>query len=102
MSAEIIPQHLRSYGMGIAFACQGISSLWLGQVTPIAFAAIQWRYYSVFITAMVISAGIIAWGMPETVGLSLEEVAGCFGEVVVEGKMVETEDKEKQEHVEHA
>lgn len=27
MSAEILPQHLRSYGMGVAFACQGISSL---------------------------------------------------------------------------
>lgn len=90
--------------MGIAFACQGISSLWLGQVTPIAFAAIQWRYYSIFIAAMVVSAVVIRWGMPETVGLSLEEVAGCFGEVVVEERMVnivKQEERGAQEHVEH-
>ena len=47
IAAEILPTHLRSYGMGFALACKGATSIWLSQVTPIAFAAIKWKFYSV-------------------------------------------------------
>ncbi|KAF8846630.1 general substrate transporter [Acephala macrosclerotiorum] len=87
VAAEVLPQHLRSYGMGIAFSCQGISSLWLGQITPIAFAAITWRFYAVFIGFMVFSAVVIQFWMPETYNMTLEEVAERFGDKVVAGKM---------------
>lgn len=87
VAAEVLPQHLRSYGMGVAFACQGISSLWLGQITPIAFAAITWRFYAVFIGFMMLSAVVIQFWMPETYNMTLEEVAERFGDKVVAGKM---------------
>ncbi|TVY85117.1 MFS glucose transporter mfs1 [Lachnellula suecica] len=87
VSAEILPQHLRSYGMGVAFACQGISSLWLGQITPIAFAAIHWRFYAVFIALMVFSAAAVWWGIPETYNMTLEEVGAAFGDELKAGRI---------------
>jgi len=87
VSAEVLPQHLRSYGMGVAFASQGVTSLWLGQITPIAFAAITWSFYAVFIGFMLVSAAVIRFGMPETYNMTLEEVAERFGDKVVAGNL---------------
>jgi hypothetical protein len=38
--AEVLPTHLCGAGMGFALECKGATSLWLGQVTSVAFAAI--------------------------------------------------------------
>lgn len=87
LAAEVLPQHLRSYGMGLSLACQGCFGIWISQVTPIAFATIQWRFYSVFIVCMVVGATIVAFTVPETRNLSLEEIACQFGDKVAAGKM---------------
>jgi hypothetical protein len=113
IAAEILPQHLRSYGMGVAFACQGISSLWLNQVTPVAFAAIHWKFYAVFISLMTVSAGVIWWGLPETYNITLEEIAVQFGGELKAGRMedimissgkekrAQEEEQQEQEQVEN-
>lgn len=50
-----------------------------------AFANVGWRYYLVFI--LVPMAGVpLLWQLPETKGLSLEEIAGVFGEEVAQDK----------------
>lgn len=105
VSAEVLPQHLRSYGMGVAFACQGISSLWLGQITPIAFAAIKWKFYPVFIALMVLSGVAIWFGIPETYNMTLEEISHQFGDKLVAGRMEDISTDEKMpptatEHIE--
>lgn len=90
IAAETFPQHLRGYGTSIAALCQGVTAIWLGQVTPFAFAAIHWRYYAVFIACLVVLAGLYATCMTETNQLTLESIAGVFGdETVVAEKGVE-------------
>lgn len=80
IAAEVLPTHLRGYGMGFALACKGATSLWLSQITPIAFAAIAWRFYAVFIFTLIIAAVFCAWFLPETNRLTLEEVGAAFGD----------------------
>jgi hypothetical protein len=95
IAAETFPQHLRGYGTSIAALCQGITAIWLGQVTPFAFDAIKWRYYGVFIGSLVALAGFYAACLTETNQLSLERIAGEFGdEVVVAEKTVAMEREE--------
>lgn len=83
VAAETFPTHLRGYGTSIAALCQGITGIWLGQVTPFAFAAITWRYYGVFVGCLVGLSAFYRWGMTETNGLTLEGIAGEFGDEVV-------------------
>lgn len=66
--------------MGFALFCKGATSLWLSQVTPVAFAAIQWKFYAVFIFTLVFAAFFCAFLLPETNQLTLEEIGAAFGD----------------------
>lgn len=106
IAAEILPTHLRSYGMGFALACKGATSIWISQVTPIAFAAIHWRFYAVFIGTLMFGAFFCFFLLPETNQLSLEEIAFAFGDKQATAKLGEilesvTERKNASEHVGH-
>jgi hypothetical protein len=46
-----------------------------------AFANIGWKYYLIFIIVPALGVPII-WRLPETKGLSLEEIAAVFGDKV--------------------
>ncbi len=84
IAAETFPQHLRGYGTSIAALCQGVTGIWLGQVTPFAFDAIHWRYYAVFISCLVVLAAFYAVFLTETNQFTLESIAGRFGDETVE------------------
>jgi hypothetical protein len=79
-ATEIFPTHLRAQGLtiGICTFCS-INVLW-SQVSPIAFAAIGWKYYLVFIIITGLAAPIVYFLFPDTRGLALEEVAALFGD----------------------
>ncbi|KAH8724382.1 general substrate transporter [Phaeosphaeriaceae sp. PMI808] len=98
IAAEMFPQHLRGYGMGISSFCQGISGIWMGQVTPYAFEAITWKYYFVFIGCLLSLGVIYAVGLVETNQVSLEEIAGKFGDKMVDRAKIDT--LAQVEHVE--
>jgi hypothetical protein len=83
IAAETFPQHLRGYGTSIAALCQGVTGIWLGQVTPYAFAAIHWKYYAVFIGSLVALSAFYKAFLTETNQLSLESIAGQFGDETV-------------------
>lgn len=109
IASEILPTHLRSYGMGFAMACQGATSIWLGQVTPFAFEALQWKFYFIFIAALLVIAAIIFFGVPETNQIDLEKIGEKFGDEVVDvGKLKEQgegdgqDEKSRVGHVEVA
>src|SRR4051812_21288152 len=72
IASETFPTHLRGYGTSIAALCQGVTAIWLGQVTPFAFEAIRWKYYAVFISCLVVLAGFYWMFLTETNQLSLE------------------------------
>ena len=83
IAAETFPQHLRGYGTSIAALCQGVTAIWLGQVTPFAFEAITWKYYAVFIGCLVTLSAFYRLLLTETNQLSLELIAGEFGDETV-------------------
>lgn len=86
IAAETFPQHLRGYGTSVAALCQGVTSIWLGQVTPYAFDAIRWQYYAVFISCLVALSAFYYVFLTETNQLTLEQVAGKFGDLTVSDK----------------
>lgn len=83
IAAETFPQHLRGYGTSIAALCQNITAIWMGQVTPFAFDAIRWKYYAVFIGCLVALSAFYWAFLTETNQLSLESIAGAFGDETV-------------------
>lgn len=83
--AEIFPQHLRGNGNAFAVFSMSVTNIWLSQVTPLAFDTLSWRFYFVFIALNVVAAVVYWVWLPETNQLSLEQVAGAFGDVVVVG-----------------
>lgn len=100
IAAEIMPQHLRGLGMGFALACKGATSLWLSQVTPIAFAAISWRFYAVFVATLIFGAFFCAFLLPETLHMSLEEIGTKFGDKQAVGDLDEVRKEVKAGKVE--
>jgi hypothetical protein len=89
IAAETFPLHLRGYGTSIAALCQGVTGIWLGQVTPFAFAAIHWKYYAVFISSLLACAFLYYTCLTETNQLSLESIAGKFGDRTIDSEKVE-------------
>ncbi|KAK5236694.1 hypothetical protein LTR47_002646, partial [Exophiala xenobiotica] len=82
-STEVFSQAMRARGTSIGAFASFVVQLVLIQITPVAFQNIGYRFYilfAVFNAAMC----VIAWlWMPETKGLTLEEINALFGEVVV-------------------
>jgi len=100
IAAESFPQHLRGYGTSIAALCQNVTAIWLGQVTPIAFTAISWRYYAVFISCLVALSAFYFVFLTETNQLTLESIAGQFGDDTISTeKVVNALTEHKEERV---
>ncbi|KAL5590219.1 hypothetical protein FOBRF1_013776 [Fusarium oxysporum] len=92
--SEIFPQHLRGNGNAFAVFSMSVTNIWLSQITPYAFEAIAWKFYFVFI-ALNLTAAFIYWvWLPETNQLTLEEIAGAFGDEVIRPDKLDHADKE--------
>lgn len=77
-----------------------LTNIWLSQITPQAFATLGWRFYLVFI-ALNIAAIFVYWmWLPETNQLTLEEIAGAFGDEVVSSEKLHMKSEATEaEHV---
>ncbi|KAF5247578.1 hypothetical protein FANTH_6329 [Fusarium anthophilum] len=92
--SEIFPQHLRGNGNAFAVFSMSVTNIWLSQITPYAFEAIAWKFYFVFI-ALNLAAAVVYWvWLPETNQLTLEEIAGAFGDEVVKSDKLDHDHKE--------
>ena len=100
--AEIFPTYMRA--QGVAFSVLALFSMTLSsskyhpihlilssltkfttvytQAAPVAFAAVGWRYYLVFIFVPLSGIPMMLYFLPETKGLALEEIAALFGDEV--------------------
>ncbi|KAJ5779536.1 hypothetical protein N7457_007256 [Penicillium paradoxum] len=76
--AEILPFQLRAKGLAITLTTDSMACFFNQYINPVAFAAIQWRYFIVYLGCLVIFMVTIWFLFPETKGLSLEEVALIF------------------------
>ncbi|KAG7055807.1 hypothetical protein JMJ77_0008258 [Colletotrichum scovillei] len=87
--AEIFPLDLRGVGVGFSVFTQAVTAIWLSYAASVAFDAIEWKFYFVFIACNAFAGTIYFFFLPETRFLSLEEVAARFGdEIICPGKKV--------------
>jgi MFS family permease len=75
---EVLPYTLRAKGFTLFNLAQYGSGMFNGFVNPVALDAVGWKYYIVFICALVVWLGVFYFAYPETRGLSLEEVSQVF------------------------
>jgi MFS family permease len=78
--AEIFPTSIRAQGVGFSVAGLFAMTLIYTQAAPTAFEHVGWKFYLVFIIIPWIGAFIFQKFLPETAGLSLEEIAVLFGD----------------------
>lgn len=75
---EVLPYSLRAKGLTVFNLAQYCSGIFNGFVNPVALEALSWKYYIVFICALVLWLVVIYFTYPETRGLTLEEVSMVF------------------------
>lgn len=78
--AEIFPTSIRAQGVGFSVAGLFAMTLIYTQAAPTAFEQVGWKYYLVFIIIPWVGAFVFQKFLPETAGLSLEEIAVLFGD----------------------
>ncbi|POY70636.1 hypothetical protein BMF94_6342 [Rhodotorula taiwanensis] len=74
---EVLPYHMRTKGMALSLFFD--YGLFFNQyVNPIAFNAIGYRYYYVYIGMICVSFFVIYFTFPETSGMTLEQAAAVL------------------------
>ncbi|KAH8652577.1 general substrate transporter [Ilyonectria robusta] len=86
--SEIFPTWMRAQGVSFSVAGLFTTTLIYTGSASTAFASIGWRYYLVFVFVPLACVVIIWFWLPETNGLSLEEIGRLFGDDVVLGSDV--------------
>ncbi|KAK8034598.1 general substrate transporter, partial [Apiospora rasikravindrae] len=80
-SPEVFTTELRAKANAIVQVIHYSISLIITQCSPIALAAVGWKYYIMFILTNALCALVFFLAYPETKGKSLEEIAELFGDV---------------------
>ncbi|KAJ4374949.1 hypothetical protein N0V83_002028 [Neocucurbitaria cava] len=75
---EIWPSHLRAKGTSVFWVSQAVATCFNQYVNPIALQRIMWKYYLVYVGVLVAVIVFMFFQVPETKGLSLEEISGIF------------------------
>ncbi|KAJ5380937.1 uncharacterized protein N7496_003365 [Penicillium cataractarum] len=76
--AEILPFQLRAKGLAVTLTTDSLACFFNQYVNPVAFSALQWRYFSIYVGCLVVVFALVYFFFPETQGRSLEEVAQIF------------------------
>lgn len=75
---EIWPSHLRTKGNSVFWVTQAVAICFNQFVNPVALDRIAWRYYLVYVAVLVLVILFMLLYVPETKGLSLEEVGKIY------------------------
>lgn len=78
--------------------CTGLALCFNQLVNPIALAAIGWKYYLVYVAVLVVVIGLLYFFLPETKGLTMEEVTGLFDSKAAEVNAQVAENVIKHRH----
>ena len=95
--AEILPFQLRAKGLAITLTTDSLACFFNQYVNPVAFEAIEWKYFLVYVGCLVIFLGVIFFLFPETQGKSLEDVSRIFdgGKILQGGDSMDSDDFQK-------
>jgi len=77
-AVEICPYYLRAKGIAVMFLFVNAALFFNNYVNPVAFGAITWRYYIVYVVWLLFELGVVFFCYPETKGNTLEEMARIF------------------------
>jgi sugar porter (SP) family MFS transporter len=75
---EIWPYHLKAKGTSVFWMTQAAATCFNQYVNPIALQRIMWKYYLVYVGVLVAVTVFVFCFVPETKGMSLEEVSRLF------------------------
>lgn len=75
---EILPTHLRSKGINLMQLSGTCALIFNGYANPVAMAAIQWKYYIVYVCVLAVEVVTVYFFFPETRHRTLEEIAVIF------------------------
>lgn len=95
--AEILPFQLRAKGLAITLTTDSLACFFNQYVNPVAFAALKWRYFSIYIGCLVVVLGVVYFFFPETQGKSLEEVSRIFEKKEIDESASPTDSEGSQE-----
>lgn len=95
--AEILPFQLRAKGLAVTLSTDAVACFFNQYVNPVAFDAIQWRYYIVYVGCLAFFLASVYFLFPETKGRSLEEVSRIFDRKKIAGLEVGDEKKGGEE-----
>jgi MFS family permease len=90
---EIMTMAIRARGSSIAVCSNVLINILFNQVSPIAFAHVGYKYYSLFICTNAVGAVVVFLMFPETKGKSLEEIGAIFGDEVITPDLDTTQTK---------
>lgn len=95
--AEIATPATRSNIVSIYWMCTGLALCFNQFVNPIALAAIGWKYYLVYVAVDAAVIVVLYFFVPETKGLTMEEVSGLFDKTTADANAQVAEDV-RQKH----
>ncbi|KAK6373711.1 uncharacterized protein PV06_10334 [Exophiala oligosperma] len=90
---EIMTMAIRAKGTALSVICNVLINIVFNQVSPIAFADVGYKYYSLFVCTNIVGAIVVFFTFVETKGKSLEELAAIFGDEVIVPSLAATQEK---------
>jgi len=81
--SEIFPMNQRAYGTAVSTASNWLNNVIIGQITPIGFDKLGWKYFLIYVVTNVTNAIVSYFLFPETKHRSLEEIGMLFGDTNV-------------------
>ncbi|KAL3454101.1 general substrate transporter [Aspergillus insuetus] len=77
-TVEILPFNIRAKGLTLCTCVAALAGIYNQYVNPLGLAALQWRFYFVYVAVLVIECVVIWFYFVETRGPTLEEIAVLF------------------------
>jgi len=77
-ASEIAPLRVRAQVTALSSCSNWMFNFLVAEVTPVAFASIQWRYYLVYVCTNSLSVAMFYLFAPETKGRTLEYIDAIF------------------------
>lgn len=80
--SEIFPMVIRSFGMSFSIMGQFVATTILLEAAPTAFKNIGWKFWLILIILTAVYAILVYLFLPETKGMTLEDISIVFGDPV--------------------